>query len=576
MSLWRPTRFLTGLAVTGLLVGAQPANSANGVPTPRPRPGDGAHVAAAGKNRVHATPSKPARPAVRFAQASTVSTSATDLAAVKEAFALARRGKSAEAGEIQGSINDPLARKLVEWAILRSDSSNSIDFSRYVAFINENPSWPSIGLLRRRAEATLWQERLDPAVVRGYFSKTHPLSAKGRFALGRALLLQGDRAGAQSQVRAAWRNENLSSELEGQALDVFRDLITNADHKARMDMRLYVDDTEDGLRAANRIGGTALVIAKARVAVIKKSSKAKALLDAVPSDARRDMGYIFSHVQFLRRSDKIAEAAKLILSVPHDHGQMIDADQWWIERRIIIRKLLDAGDPKTAYRIAREASLPSRENYRVDSQFTAGWIALRFLNDPATALAHFAKIGHGIDNPIALARAGYWQGRAAEALGRKDEARTHYEAAARYSTAYYGQIARARLGHKDIAIRPPPAPAPARLEVARAIELLYAMDERDLVAGLAADLGERSSDAAGLAALAEVMALHKDARAMLLPRQGRARARHAVRPLCVPDHRPAGLSPDRPGASNRRSPMPSRARKARSTSARCRAPRRWG
>ncbi len=103
-------------------------------------------------------------------------------------------------------------------------------------------------------------------------------------------------------MRDAWRNDDLSAELEGQALDVFRDLLTNADHKARMDMRLYAEDTEDGLRAANRVGGSALAIAKARVAVIKKAGNAKALLDAVPSDARRDMGYIFSRVQFLRRA----------------------------------------------------------------------------------------------------------------------------------------------------------------------------------------------------------------------------------------------------------------------------------
>ena len=51
------------------------------------------------------------------------------------------------------------------------------------------------------------------------------------------------------------------------------------------------------------------------------------------------------------------------------------------------------------------------------------------------------------------------QGRAAEALGRKDEARAHYETAARYSTAYYGQIARARLGHKDLVLRAAPAHA---------------------------------------------------------------------------------------------------------------------
>ncbi len=102
--------------------------------------------------------------------------------------------------------------------------------------------------------------------------------------------------------------------------------------------------------------------------------------------------------------------------------------------------------------------MPNRDNYRGEHQFTAGWIALRFLNDPKTALAHFAKIGQGTSNPITLARAGYWQGRAAEALGKQSEARAHYEAAARYSTAYYGQIARARLGHKDIVVRPPPEP----------------------------------------------------------------------------------------------------------------------
>ena len=314
--------------------------------------------------------------------------------------------------------------------------------------------------MRRRAEASLWQERLDPAVVRSYFGKNRPLSAKGKFALARALLLQGDRAGAASLVRDAWRNDNFSAELEGQVLDVFADLLTSADHKARMDMRLYAEDVDGGLRAASRAGGHAQAIAKARVAVIKKAGNAKALLDAVPADAQRDVGVIFSRIQFLRRAEKTSEATELMLSVPHDHGHVVDGDQWWIERRLVARKLLDDGDAKTAYRIAREAALPGKENYRAESQFTAGWIALRFLNDPATALTHFAKIGHASNNPIALARSGYWQGRAAEALGRKDEARAHYEAAARYSTAYYGQIARGRLGLKDLAVRPPPAPAP--------------------------------------------------------------------------------------------------------------------
>jgi soluble lytic murein transglycosylase len=467
-----------------------------------------------------------------------------DVAAVKEAISAARNGKTSQAEDLQKTIGDPVARKVVEWAILRSDETASVDFNRYMAFIAENPSWPAIGLLRRRAEATLWSDRLDPNFVRAYFGNgtracpssasisaasrvdptcgERPATTKGKFALARALLLQGDRAAAQSLVREAWRNDNFPGDLESPALDVFQDLITAADHKARMDMRLYAEDVDGGQRSANRAGGNASVIAKARIAVIKKAGNAGALLDAVPADARRDVGYIFSRAQFLRRGDKADEAAELILSIPPDHGQALDPDQWWVERRLVARKLIDLGDFEAAYRIARDAAIPSKDNYRAESQFTAGWIALRFLNDPTTALAHFAKVGQGNSNPITLSRAGYWQGRAAEALGRNSEARAHYEAAARYSTAYYGQIARARLGHKDLALRPPPEPMPerrdtaARLEVARAIELLYAIDERDLIAGSLADLGERSNDVAALAAIGEVAARYKDARATLL------------------------------------------------------------
>jgi peptidoglycan lytic transglycosylase len=452
-----------------------------------------------------------------------ISIPSADIAAVKEAVSAARKGKTSQAEDLQKTVSDPVARKLVEWAILRSDETSSVSFNRYMAFIAENPGWPAVAMLRRRAEATLWTDRLDPAFVRTFFGKEKPTTTKGKLALARALLLQGDRAAAQFLVREAWRNDAFSDDLEGMAMDVFGDLITSADHKARMDMRLYAEDAEGGLRSASRAGGNAPTIAKARIAVIKKAGNAQATLDAVPAEARRDVGYIFSRVQFLRRAERVDEAAELMMSVPPDYfGQTIDPDQWWVERRLVARRLLDAGEYEAAYRIARDAAIPGKDNYRAESQFTAGWIALRFLNDPGKALAHFAKVGQGNSNPITLSRAGYWQGRAAEALGRSGEARAHYDAAARYSTAYYGQIARARLGHKEIVLRPPPEPMPerrdtaARLEVARAIELLYAIDERDLIAGSLADLGERSNDLTALAAVGDVAERFRDARATLL------------------------------------------------------------
>src|ERR1700753_621649 len=87
--------------------------------------------------------------------------------------------------------------------------------------------------------------------------------------------------------------------------------------------------------------------------------------------------------------------------------------------------------------------------------FMRGWIALRYLDDAKTAAAHFARIDEGQVNPTVLSRAAYWRGRADEALGRTMAMRAEYESAARYPTAYYGQLALAKLGRDAIDLHAP-------------------------------------------------------------------------------------------------------------------------
>ena len=449
-----------------------------------------------------------------------IAASASDLAAVRDAIGFASRRRPKDATDAQQRIADPTARKLVEWAILRT-ADNGAYFARFQDFIKANPSWPNIAMFRRRAEAMLWEERADLATIRA-LTGDNPVSAKGRFALGRALLAQGDRAGAQALIRDAWRTEPMPFDAEEEILETFGDLITLADDKARMEHWLYANDTNTALRAAIRLGGNEPAIVKARAAVNEKASNAKALIEGLPSSAHQDAGVLFSRIQLLRRGDKIAAAAELMLSAPREVAQIYDPDAWWVERRLLARKLLDTNAAPKAYRIVRDAAPPTKENFRVEHEFTAGWIALHFLKDPATAAQHFARIT-GISNPIGLARAGYWRGRAADAMNKPQEARAHYEQAARYSTAYYGQLARAKLGLSELALAVSEADKRAALansEIVRAVEILYATDQRDLVVPIAADLAERGSDLAMLAALGEQMAQHEDARCALLIGRG--------------------------------------------------------
>jgi soluble lytic murein transglycosylase len=502
-------------AGAGIIAIALPALAApavaNDVPLPRPRPAAFGQAGIAQRPPVVAPSAAAAESAL----------SAADLAAVKQAIEFLHAHNAGAASETENQITDPVARKLVEWAILRDDDS-AIEFARYSRFINENPGWASLTLFRRRAEAMLWQSPAGPAVVRAFFASTKPLTAKGRFALARALLSEGDRITARNYVREAWHLDGFSHELESQARELFGDLITAADDKARMESRLYANDNDGALRAAEHLDAPDFAIAQAWAAINAKSNTAEALLEAVPPNVRNDVGYLFAYAQWLRRNDKIAEAGQLMLAASRDPERLRDVDEWWIERRLVARKLLDIGDARTAYLVVRDAAPPSKENYRIEQQFTAGWIALRFLDDPATAIAHFSRISQMSENPIALARAGYWMGRAIEASGKPREARPYYEEAARHTTAYYGQLARARLGLPELPLSAPPAlsgerrTALSRLEIVRAVEILYAIDARDLVAPMVADLADRVQDPAPLIMLGEICRKYQDARAVNL------------------------------------------------------------
>jgi len=104
-------------------------------------------------------------------------------------------------------------------------------------------------------------------------------------------------------------------------------------------------------------------------------------------------------------------------------------------------------------------------------------------------------------------------------------------------------------------LRPPPELSPerraaiAQFDVVRATELLYAVGERDLVVPFVADLGERSTDIAVLAALGEVAGRNQDAHSMLLIGKaalgrGYALEHYAFPTFGIPEYRAIGPAVD--------------------------------
>jgi soluble lytic murein transglycosylase len=103
-----------------------------------------------------------------------------------------------------------------------------------------------------------------------------------------------------------------------------------------------------------------------------------------------------------------------------------------------------SGDYRSAYAIVSDTGLTSGTEFS-ESEFMAGWIALRFLHNPSQGLEHFRRLEAGVSRPISLARARYWKGRCFEAARDTANAIAQYRLAAQTPESFYGQMALARI-----------------------------------------------------------------------------------------------------------------------------------
>jgi soluble lytic murein transglycosylase len=378
---------------------------------------------------------------------------------------------------------------------------------------------PSQGLVAMR-EA--YDEKRDAKTVRAFFASQAPLSGEGKLALARALLAAGDRVGALPLVKSAWHEDDLTPSIEQETLTTFQGMLSRDDHKVRADKFFFARNRAAAMRAAERAGSDVVALERARVATSNRAGNANALINAVPAALRNDPGLIYARLQFRWRNNDHPGAAEITLTKPRDPKLLVDTDSWWREVRIVVRGLLDRGDARMAYRIATHSGTPSGVNFRADQQFTAGWIALRFLNDAKTAAKHFALLEQASEHPITQARAFYWQGRTFEALGDQNAAKAAYQKAARFTTAYYGQIARARLGLTDLPLNRPLEPTATeraqfnQRDYVRALRLLHATGKEQYAVAFYNDLTARAKDPSTVLLLAAVAYEHRDARGMVL------------------------------------------------------------
>ncbi len=388
--------------------------------------------------------------------------SASDQANLRDALSASYKGDGDASQAATARIKDQAVRKLAIWYEYKSGSLDG-SADAIEQFRIANPDWPGQDELRESAETSLFLTDVNPDQIKAFFASSAPLTGAGKAALASAYLKDGNEAAARGLIVSAWRDYQLTSAVEKKILARFASMLKPEDHRARIDRLLSPDSesaTEAALRISKLLPADEQKKVAARIAVVKRGTNAGKLFDALPASATAgDAGLLFNRIQWLRRKDRDEEAWKMLLDAPSEPDQLGDLDDWWTERRVNCRAALNAGQPRIAYEIAVKHGPISGDAY-IEAEFLAGWISLRFLNEPNTALGHLLAARTAAKSSKSIALSEYWLGRTALALGDGASANLHFHAAARYPQYFYGQLGRQALDAKPANLEVTPTPLP--------------------------------------------------------------------------------------------------------------------
>ena len=329
---------------------------------------------------------------------------------------------------------------IIEWHRLRSGEGRLGD---YEAFLARRPDWPGLPLLKEKGEEAVARST-DPARVLAYFGTDLPETAAGSLAMIAALRAQGRTAEAEAEAFRAWSMLPFGRAEEEALLSAYGPALSVA-HEVRLDRLLWEGRTAEAERMLSRVGQGWAALAQARMALQADADGVNALIDRIPADLQGDAGLAYDRFDWRLRRDMTDGAAELILERSRDARSLGDPDAWADRRADLARALLREGKAQAAYRVAASHHTAGGQHF-ADLEFLSGFIALRRLGDAQTALSHFRALRQGVDTPISISRAHYWEGRALEALGDGAAATTAYRQAAEHQTAYYGLLAAERLG----------------------------------------------------------------------------------------------------------------------------------
>ncbi|WP_255013002.1 lytic transglycosylase domain-containing protein [Roseovarius sp. M141] len=353
------------------------------------------------------------------------------LASALDAAGAGRWDRAVQLAERDG----PVAGMLIEWARLRAGRGT---VPEVLDFLAAHPRWPGLDRLREKSLGAFADA--SDAQILAFYDGGAPETGAGVLRHAEALKNANRLGDAEANVVQAWLTFDLSTEEHTDFLNAWGRLL-EPHHDARMDMTLW-----RGLRDSALMLPLVSKDMRARADIRLMERRGFAVkFAALPKTMQRDPGIAHMLFEQYIKNNKPQQAMDLMLRQSRIAGGLGEAWRWAGWRRSFARRMMRSGDYTRAYDLAAHHQLVDGGAY-ADLEWLSGYLALRFMDDPALALDHFQRLRAAVRSPISMGRANYWIGRAQEALGDPEAAQIAYALGAEEQTSFYGLLAAERAG----------------------------------------------------------------------------------------------------------------------------------
>jgi peptidoglycan lytic transglycosylase len=373
----------------------------------------------------------------------------------RKAMRAAREKNWDEVRSYRAGITSPAAKDLLLWRLAINDPK--ADFFELKEAVETLKDWPRHIKIRREAESKISTSGLLDEYIIKYFDQWPAISGKGKLAFARALSAKDFTVEAQAQIRSAWRNNTLTRDEERTILAAYGKTLDQSDHLARADAMLWARQRSATARMLPRLRGKNKNLILARYKLMRNANGIDSAVRHVASADQNDGGLLYERAYWRRRHGLADEAVELVLKFPEGSQNKTAARRMWTERHLLARRAIKDGDYSTSYSLVARHGMSKGAKF-AEAEWLAGWLALQKLNDPILALSHFTRLKDGVTTPVSLARAYYWIGRAQQAMGMSEAAKTAWQKASTHDFTYYGQLAAQELGAKTLDLGHDPVP----------------------------------------------------------------------------------------------------------------------